>query len=104
MLPCERHTFADFDNMKDIYHIQFKDVLLGQDWLELYITEILDACYKWTDVKDSVDKQLHLTAHQTAGLLDVLKQNEKLIDGSLGFYPHCKVHIDINPDAKLVHA
>jgi hypothetical protein len=42
-------------------------------------------------------------ANQKADLLDILKQNEKLFDCSLGAFPHRKVHIDINPDAKHKH-
>ena len=53
MLPmCPRRglTSEDFDHMEDSYFIQHEDELLGQDWLELYATEILDAKYQWTDV------------------------------------------------------
>ena len=38
------------DHMEDMIYIQFKDELLGQDWLTLYATEILDARYKWTGI------------------------------------------------------
>jgi hypothetical protein len=34
----------------------------------------------------------------------VLQENNKIIDGTLGVYPRKKVHIDINPNAKLVHS
>ena len=67
MLPMSPHkglTSADFDHMEDMYYIQYKDELLGQDWLEIYATEILDARYKWTDVRDVVDGQNYLTAQQ----------------------------------------
>jgi hypothetical protein len=72
--------------------------------LELYATEILHACYQWTNAKDVVDKQLHLMAQQKFDLLDILKQNERLFDGSLGSWclPSLQ-HIDINSDAKPVH-
>ena len=49
MLPMHPHKglmSADFDYMEDKYYIQYKDELLGQDWLEIYATEILDARYK----------------------------------------------------------
>ena len=104
MRPRKGLTSADFDQMEDMYHIQFEDELLGQDWLQLYATKILDARYKWTDVQDVVENQTHLTAHQKCDLLDVLKCHQKLFDGTLGIYPHKKVHIDIEPDAKPVHA
>jgi hypothetical protein len=104
MRPRKGLTSEDFDHMEDSYFIQHEDELLGQDWLQLYATEILDAKYKWTDVRDVVETQRHLTAHQKCDLLDVLKRHQKLFDGSLGVYPHKKVHIEIEPDAKPVHA
>ena len=72
MHPCTGLTSADFDHMEDMYYIQYKDELLGQDWLETYATEILDAKYKWTDVRDIIDGQAHLTVQQKCVLLDVL--------------------------------
>ena len=104
MRPRKGLTSADFDQMEDMYHIQFEDELLGQDWLQLYATKILDARYKWTDVRDIVENQTHLTACQKCDLLDVLKCHQKLFNGTLGIYPHKKVHIDIEPDAEPVHA
>jgi hypothetical protein len=55
MLPMHPRiglTSDDFDHMEDMYHIQFEDELLGQDWLPSYATKILDARYKWADVQD----------------------------------------------------
>jgi hypothetical protein len=34
----------------------------------------------------------------------VLQDNNKVFDGTLGVYPHKKVHIDIDPNAKPVHS
>ena len=90
--------------MEDMFHIQVEDELLGQDWLQSFVTTILDAKYEWTDVAEVVDKLTHLKTHQKADLLWVLCENEKLFDGTLGVYPHKKLHIDIDPDAKPVHA
>ena len=104
MRPRKGLTSEDFDHMEDSYFIQYEDELLGQDWLQLYATEILDAKYEWTDVRDVVDAQHHLTARQKCDLLTILKRHQKLFDGSLGVYPHKKVHIEIDPDAKPVHA
>jgi hypothetical protein len=50
MRPRKGLMSADFDHMEDMYYSQSKDELLGQDWLEIYAIEILDARYKWTDV------------------------------------------------------
>jgi hypothetical protein len=46
----------------------------------------------------------HLNAHQKADLLRVQQENNKMFDGTLGTYPHKKVHIDIDPNAKPVHS
>jgi hypothetical protein len=45
----------------------------------------------------------HLNAHQKADLLQVLQENDKMFNGTLGVYPHKKVHIDIDPNAKPVY-
>jgi hypothetical protein len=37
-------------------------------------------------------------------LLEVLAKHQKMFDGTLGVYPHKKVHIGIDPNAKPVHA
>ena len=34
----------------------------------------------------------------------MLQENDKMFDGTLGVYPHKKVHIDIDPNAKPVHS
>ena len=104
MLPHRGLTSKDFDHMEDSHFIQHEDELLGQDWLKLYATEILDAKYQWTDVRDIVENQHHLTACPKCDLLDVLKCHQKLFDSTLGVYPHKKVHIEIEHNAKPVHA
>ena len=83
MSPHRGLTSEDFDHMVDSYFIQHEDELLGQDWLELYATEILDAKYQWTDVQDVVENQHHLTAHQKSNLLDILKRHQTHFDGTL---------------------
>eukprot|EP00804_Cyclotella_cryptica_P012765 CCRYP_010539-RA/>CCRYP_010539-RA protein AED:0.43 eAED:0.41 QI:0/-1/0/1/-1/1/1/0/179 len=94
----------DFDAMEDTFFIPAEDELFREDWLSCYATDILDAKYEWTDVAEVVDKQTHLNAHQKKDLLQVLQDNSKMFDGTLGLYPHCKVHIELVPDAKPVHA
>jgi len=55
-------------------------------------------------VKDVVEGLTHLTNKQKADLLEILKDNEKMFDGTLGVYPHCKVHIDLEEGAVPKHS
>ncbi len=87
-----------------MFHIRVEDELFGEDWLKRFATKILDAKYKKTDVVEVVKGLTHLNAHQKADLPWVLEENDKMIDGTLGVYPHKKVHIDIDPNAKPVHS
>ncbi len=90
--------------MEDMFHIQVKDKIFHEDWLECFATDILDAKYEKTDVAEVMKGLTHLNAHQKADLLRVLQENDKMFNGTLGFYPHKKVHIDIDPNAKPVHS
>ena len=51
-----------------------------------------------------MEGQTHLMACQKCDLLDVLQRHQKLFDGTLVIYPHKKVHIEIELNAKPVHA
>jgi hypothetical protein len=90
--------------MEDMFHIQVKDELFGEDWLKCFATEILDAKYEKPDVVKVAKGLTHLNAHQKVDLLRVLQEKDKMFDGTLGVYPHKKVHIDIDPNAKPVHS
>ena len=94
----------EFDAMEDMFFIQTEDELFGEDQLDCYAIEILDAQYEWTDVTDVVNKLTHLSTQQKADLLRVLHDNSKMFDGTLGTYPHQKVHIELLPGAKPVHS
>jgi hypothetical protein len=59
----------EFDAMEDVFHIQVEDKIFGEDWLECFATEILDAKYEKTDVAEVVKGLTHLNAHQKADLL-----------------------------------
>jgi hypothetical protein len=89
--------------MDNMLHIQVKDKIFGEGWLECFATEILDAKYEKTGVAEVVKGLTNLNAHQKAALLKVLQENNKTFDGTLGVYPHKKVHIDIDQNAKPVH-
>ncbi len=90
--------------MEDMFHIQVEDELFGEDWLECFATEVLDAKYERTDVVDVVKGLTHLNAHQKADLLRVRQENKKMFNGTLRAYPHKKVHIAIDSNAKPVHS
>jgi hypothetical protein len=94
----------EFDAMEEMFHIQVKDKIFGEDWLRCFATEILDAKYEKTDVAEVVKRPTHLNAYQKADLLQVLQDNNKMFDGTLGVYPHKKVRIDIAPNAMPVHS
>ncbi len=57
------------DAMETMFHIQVEDKIFGEDWLECFATEILDAKYERTDVDEVVKGLTHLNAHQKADLL-----------------------------------
>jgi hypothetical protein len=59
----------EFKAMEDMFHIQVKDEIFGEDWLVCFATEILDAKYEKTDVAEVVKGLTHLNAHQKADLL-----------------------------------
>ncbi len=67
-----------------MYHIQVEDELFGEDWLKCFTTKILDAKYERTDVVEVVKELTHLNAHQKADLLQLLQENNKRFDGTLG--------------------
>ncbi len=56
----------------DLKDIQVEDEILGEDWLECFAREILDAKYNKTDVAEVLKGLTHLNAHQKADLLQVL--------------------------------
>ncbi len=90
--------------MEDMFHIQVEDELFGEGLLKCFGTEILDAKYERKDVAKVVKGLTHLNAHQKADLLWVLQENDKMFDRTFRVYPHNKVHIDIDPNAKPVHS
>jgi hypothetical protein len=94
----------EFNAMEDMFHIQVKDKLFGEDWLKCFTTKILDAKYEMASVVEVVKGLTHFNPHQKADLLQVLQENNKMFDGTLGIYPHKKVHIDTDPNAKLVRS
>ena len=84
MRPSYGLSSEDFDAMEDQYFVQLEDEILGEDWLECFATEILDAKYEWTAVENVVKELNHLKKNQKDDLLQVLKKHEKMFDGTLG--------------------
>jgi hypothetical protein len=72
----------ELEPMEDMLHIQVKDKIFGEDWLEYFSTEILDAKCEKTDVVEVVKSVTHLNTHQKADLLWVQQENNKMIDGT----------------------
>ena len=54
----------DFDTMEDMFHIQVKVELIGEDWLKCFTTEILNAKNKKTELAEVMKGLTHLDAHQ----------------------------------------
>ena len=82
--------------MEDQYLIKNEDELFGEDWLQSFATEILDAKYDLTEVKDVINKLDHLNENQKKDLLNILKKNQTMFDGTLGVYPHKKFILILN--------
>ncbi len=59
----------EFNAMEEMCHIQVKDKIFGEGWLEFFATEMLDAKYEKTDVVEVMKDLTHLKAHQKADLL-----------------------------------
>ncbi len=84
-------------------HFNLEEQLLLS--IKVYITSKLNGFWhERTDVVEVVKGLTHLNAHQEADLLQVLQENNKMCEGTLGVYLHIKVHIDIDPNAKPVHS
>ncbi len=66
-------------------------------------SNIQDAKYERVDPELVAEKQAHLTTQQRKDLADVLGKYDKLFDGTLGRYPHRKVHLDIAENAIPKH-
>jgi hypothetical protein len=52
-----------------MFHIQVKEEIFGENRLECFATEVLDAKYEKTDVAEVVKGLTHLNAYQKADLL-----------------------------------
>ncbi len=55
-----------------MFHIQLKHKTFGEDWLESFAIEILDAKHKKTDVAEVIKGLTHLDAHKKQTHFEVL--------------------------------
>jgi hypothetical protein len=73
--------------MEDMFHIQVKDKIFSEDWLECFAMKILDAKYETTDVAEVVKGLTHLNAHQKGlticTMIEIVQSG--FLDGVLGF-------------------
>ena len=96
---------SEYHAMACAFDIQADDELIGEDWLDSYLTNtILDAKYEKVNVHDVSKTQTHLTPFQQMELERVLSKYSKLFDGTLGVYPHKKFSIEIKDDAVPKHS
>jgi len=105
MRPKDSLDDSQFIQMYEKYSSQKLDEYMGEDWLDAYLAvAIKDAKYERADIQEVVDNCAHLSDEQKLDLYNLLKKHEKLFDGTLGVYPHKKVHIDIDKTAEPKHA
>lgn len=91
-------TEEEFMHMAESFHVQEDDDFFGEDWLDSFATEILDAKYDKADIPTVIAAQNHLNEQQKKELSEVLQKYTKLFDGTLGEYPHRKIHIELEEE------
>jgi hypothetical protein len=65
---------------------------------------ILESKYEKADIQDIVNHQVHLNRKQRKDLHTLLKKSSNLFSGDLDSYPIKKMHLDLLPNAKPIHA
>jgi len=96
----------DIQAMTEVLQVQQEMELFGMDWQDpkCYAVEILDAKYEKIATDDVVNQLEYLSPHQKEELKTVIKNFEKLFNGTLGVYPYRKFHISLIPGAVAKHA
>ena len=69
-----------------------------------YVTALKEAKCEKVSPDEVAKQQTHLTEEQQQKLASVLRKHDKLFSGTLGCYPHMKVHLEVQPGAKPVHS
>ena len=93
----------DMSLLVDMLYAQEDEEWFGDEFMELLATTILDATYNKVDLDKVINDQKHLNKKQRRELKKVLIKCEKLFDGTLGVYPHRKVHIELLADTVTKH-
>ena len=65
---------------------------------------MLDAKYEEKDPAQVAQEQKHLTQKERDSLQKVLENFTTIFDGTLGHYPHRKIHLEVDPNAIPYHA
>ena len=74
-------------HMCDIYHVQDKDKLFGEDGFGSYtIKEFLDAKYDKLDIKEVISHQSYLNTIQKYDFDISVQKYKELFDWTLGLY------------------
>jgi hypothetical protein len=77
------------------------------EWIESHSTTTVNVkeskCGK-VDTDCAAKQQMHLTPEQQIDLAEAPKDCTPLFNGKLRCYPGCKVHLELNADAKPFHA
>ncbi len=83
--------------------ITFEEDCLGNTYVDSFATHILDAKYEHVNIHDIASNQHHLSLNQWHDLFNILSKHKKIFNGSLGVFPHKKVHIDLKPGKNPHH-
>ena len=100
---AQEYHKEDMSLLIDALYAQEYKEWFGDDFMESLATSILNATYNKVGFGKVIDNQKHLNKKQQRELKKVLIKFEKLFDGTLGVYPHRKVHIELLADAVAKH-
>ncbi len=65
--------------MEHTFHIKVKNEIFGEDWLKIFVTEILDAKNKKTDVAEVMKRLTHLNAHQRQTCFECYRKTKRCL-------------------------
>eukprot|EP00957_Ditylum_brightwellii_P022230 1677741-Ditylum_brightwellii.AAC.1 len=95
--------------MVDNYLTLFNDKAEEEEEEEEYnsvffVSDIKDAKYEQVSKREVAAAQKHLSSFQHNCLEAVLHDTPMLFDSKLGWYPHKKVHLEVDPRYKPMHS